>query len=233
MRSRILESIILALAILGVGAFFYFAMINVKDRDRVVFVRGLAEQEVPADHVIWPIAFKLVGDDVSSLYVATQGKMKHLQNFLVKNGIAKSDISIGTPEIVDMESEYYGNTKRNYRYTSTGVVTVSSSNVDAVRAVIAKQGDLFEQGIMVASNDYRYQTIYSFTGLNKIKPAMIEEATKNAREVAEKFAKDSQSNLGKIKTASQGQFSIEDRDGNTPYIKKVRVVTNVQFFLQD
>lgn len=233
MRSRVIESLILALAILGLGYFFYLTLTNVKDRDRIVFVRGLAEQEVVSDYVIWPIAFKEVGDDLSSLYASTQGKMKRLQNYLERNGVPKEEISLNVPDIVDMESEYYGNTKRNFRYTSTGVVTVASTNVNLIRSLISKQGDLFEQGIIVSSNDYSYRTQYIFTGLNKIKPSMIEEATKNAREVAEKFAKDSRSNLGKIKTATQGQFSIDDRDENTPHIKKVRVVTNVQFFLQD
>lgn len=61
---------------------------------------------------------------------------------------------------------------------------------------------------------------------------MIEEATSNAREAAQKFADDSGSRLGKIRTASQGQFSISDRDANTPYIKKVRVVTSVVYYLK-
>jgi hypothetical protein len=96
-----------------------------------------------------------------------------------------------------------------------------------------KQGELLKHGIAFSGSDYQYRTIYSFNGLNEIKPAMIDEATKNARTAAEKFAKDSDSKLGKIKTATQGVFSIENRDENTPYIKKVRVVTNVQYFLED
>ena len=74
---------------------------------------------------------------------------------------------------------------------------------------------------------------YDFTGLNEIKPAMVEEATKNARATAEKFAADSGSEIGKIKSASQGQFSIENRDPNTPYIKNVRVVITMQYQLED
>ena len=69
--------------------------------------------------------------------------------------------------------------------------------------------------------------------MNELKPVMIEEATKNARAVAEKFARDSNSKLGKIKSASQGEFSIEDRDINTPYIKQVRVVSTVEYYLSD
>ena len=74
---------------------------------------------------------------------------------------------------------------------------------------------------------------FEYTDLNKIKPKMIEDATRNARAAAQKFAKDSDSKLGKIRSAVQGQFSIEDRDQNTPYIKKVRVVTVVNFSLED
>jgi hypothetical protein len=72
-----------------------------------------------------------------------------------------------------------------------------------------------------------------FTRLNEIKPEMIEEATRQAREVAEKFAEDSQSALGKIRQASQGQFTINDRDKNNPHIKTVRVVSTVEYYLSD
>ena len=62
---------------------------------------------------------------------------------------------------------------------------------------------------------------------------MIEEATISAREAALKFAKDSQSTLGKIKKATQGQFSITNRDENTPHIKNVRVVSTIEYYLED
>ena len=74
---------------------------------------------------------------------------------------------------------------------------------------------------------------YEFTKLNDVKPQMIEEATKNARVTAEKFASDSESKLGKIKHANQGIFSIVDHDNNTPDIKRVRVVTTIDYYLKD
>jgi hypothetical protein len=89
--------------------------------------------------------------------------------------------------------------------------------------------NLIDMGIVI-NNNY---ASYEFTGLNNIKPQMIENATKNARAAAEKFAKDSESKLGKIRNASQGVFSIDYRDENTPHIKKVRVVTTVDFALED
>lgn len=231
--SRIKESIVLALSIIGLGAFLYSAIIGVKDRERVINVRGLAEREVKADYVIWPIVFKEVGNDLSALYETVQTKTQALEKFLSENGISKDEIGNASPDITDSESELYNNEKRPYRYVATVVVTVASKNVDKIRELMGKQGELLKQGIAFSEGDYRYRKIYSFNGLNTIKPAMIEEANKNARTAAQKFATDSGSKLGKIKSATQGQFSIEDRDENTPFIKKVRVVTNVQYFLED
>ncbi len=93
--------------------------------------------------------------------------------------------------------------------------------------------ELGKSGIVLSGDDYQSRTQYLFTGLNDLKPKMIEEATRNAREVAQKFAADSDSRLGKIRTAYQGQFSIQDRDGNTPHIKKVRVVSTIEYYLAD
>ena len=91
------------------------------------------------------------------------------------------------------------------------------------------------QGVTIVGNEYDEGPVvtYEFTGLNEIKPEMIAEATKNARKTAERFAEDSDSKLGKIRTADQGQFSIDSRDQNTPWLKNVRVVTTVVYYLKD
>lgn len=231
--SRIKESVVLALAIIGLGAFLYSAIVGVKDRDRVINVRGLAEREVKADFVIWPIVYKEVGNDLSAIHDAVQTKNAALEKFLRENGVEESEITRSAPDIVDAQGELYSNEMRPYRYVATVVVTVASSNVERVRGIMEKQGDLLKQGVAFYGDDFRYRKVYSFNGLNEIKPQMIEEANRNARMAAQKFASDSESKLGKIKTATQGQFSIEDRDENTPHIKKVRVVTSVQYFLED
>lgn len=233
MRSRIIESLIIALGILGLAASIYFGMIHVKDRDRIVTVRGLAEREVAADYVIWPIVFKEMTNDLTELSSIIKYKSDMVEKFLLENGIDKNSISYSSPDIADAQASFYDNPNRPYRYSATVVITVASDKVDVVREAMAKQNKLLKYGIAFTDNDYRYNKIYSFNGLNKIKPAMIEEATQNGRAAAEKFAKDSQSKLGKIKNAYQGQFSIDNRDENTPYIKKVRVVTSLEYFLED
>ena len=108
-----------------------------------------------------------------------------------------------------------------------------TDKVDTVLALMPRQSELLKKGITGSGNSWENQIQFQFEGLNSIKPEMIEDATKNAREAAEKFAKDSDSRLGKIKTASQGTFTISDRDSNTPYIKKVRVVSSVTYYLKN
>ncbi len=132
-----------------------------------------------------------------------------------------------------MKAERYVNENVPYRYNVTSVLTVSSTKVEVVRQLMLRQKDLLKQGIAISGGDFQYSTQFNFTKLNDVKPGMIAEATSNARLSAEKFAKDSESDLGKIKSATQGQFSISDRDANTPYIKTVRVVSTIEYYLKD
>jgi hypothetical protein len=114
------------------------------------------------------------------------------------------------------------------------VVNVCTDKVKEVLVLKSGEVQLLKKGIVTGGdNSWEYNTQFKYEGLNDIKPQMIEEATRNAREAAEKFAKDSDSRLGKIRTANQGTFTIENRDSNTPYIKKVRVVTSVTYYLKN
>ena len=199
--------------------------------DRVVSVKGLCEREVKADKVICPFAYKEGGDNLQQLYRTIEEKNGVIIEFLKDAGISEEEITIAAPKVVDTRTEWSGSQNR-YVYIVTSVVTVCTDKVNEIIALQSRQGELLQHGIATAAS-WEYQTVYSFTKLNEIKPAMIETATKNARETAEKFAADSDSKLGKIKRATQGQFTITDRDSNTPYMKHVRVVTSVDYYLKD
>lgn len=235
MKNFRLESLVVAASLALLGLFVYLGLSSFGARDRVVTVRGLAENEVKADHVIWPITYKTTGNDMQALYADINNANQRIENFLVQNGVAKADISVGAPQIVDLRAERYASSDdaTRDRYNVTSIVTVSSSQVDKVRSLMTRMGELLKQGIVISASDYGTTVQYEFTSLNSIKPKMIEEATKKAREAAEKFANDSESKLGKIKSASQGLFTIENRDQYTPYVKRVRVVTSVDYFLEN
>lgn len=229
-----MEALILALGLLLLGLFIERGFRSFAEKDRSVNVKGLAEMEVPANKVTWPLVYKSLGNNLSQLYDEIKRSNATITQFLKEKGLTEKEISINAPEIIDLQAERYGSDRASvYRYNVTTVITVTSDKVDLVRSLISEQGELLKRGIAITAGDYRYNVSYEYTSLNEIKPAMIEEATKNAREAAEKFAKDSGSELGKIRHAYQGQFSITDRDPNTPYLKKIRVVTTIDYSLED
>ncbi len=212
------------------GAMLPQAVKQFRSYERTVNVKGLCEKEVPADKVIWPLAFKAVGDNLEPLNAEIDRKTAEIKKFLTDGGINPSEITVSLPSISDKFPQEYGSHDRRYRYVAKEIVTVCTKDVDKVLALMASQNKLLRAGITL-EDDWESRPEFSFEGLNDVKPEMIEEATKNAREVALKFAKDSDSRLGKIKQATQGTFSISDRDSNTPQIKNVRVVTNVTYYL--
>ena len=225
--------VILALAIVLAGAMLPLSVGKFKAYDRTVDVKGLCEREVKADKVIWPLAYKVMGNDLATVLAETEKDNAAILAFLEEGGIPAEQITVNTPQISDKYATEYGNNDRVYRYLITNVITVCSGNIDAVLALQSRQSELMKKGIAFNGNNWENQTQFKFEALNDIKPEMIEVATANAREAAQKFAQDSDSRLGKIKTASQGTFSIEDRDSNTPYIKKVRVVTYVTYYIRN
>ena len=231
--SKVISATIIAVALVVLGLSIRSGIVAFKDLDRAVSVKGLAEREVQADKVTWPLVYKEIGNDPTDMYNTLEQKNKKVVTFLKSAGLTDEEISINPPVISDRQADNYGNEIMNYRYKATSVITVTSSNVDKVRKLMSNQAELMKQGIAIVSEEYGSNSIqYEFTKLNEIKPEMVEEATKNARVTAEKFAEDSGSSLGDIRTASQGQFSIEDRDSNTPYIKKVRVVSTIEYNLK-
>lgn len=233
MTHQHISAAILAIGIALAGFAIYCGLSNLATSKRSVSVRGLAEREVKADHVIWPITYKTTGNDLQALYAEINTKNAAIAAFLKANGVKAEEIDTSAPQIVDLYAERYSDQQNiRDRYNVTMTLTVSSAQVDLVRSLMTRMGELLKQGIAISASDYSNMVQYEFTSLNKIKPAMIEEATKNAREAAVKFAKDSESELGKIQQASQGLFTIENRDDYTPYIKRVRVVTSVDFYLE-
>jgi hypothetical protein len=207
---------------------------RVKTLERTVVVKGLSEREMPADIVIWPVAFQVADNDLNAFFDSVAQKNATITSFLEEQGLSRDEWTIAPPVVIDRYAQSYGdNANIAFRYTGNATVTVYSDKVDVVRAAMANVIELGKRGIAISGQNYQNQTQFLFTGLNDIKPEMIEEATRNARLVAQKFAEDSDSRLGKIKSAYQGQFSIQDRDATTPHIKKVRVVSTVEYYLSD
>lgn len=223
--------------VLGLSALGYQladAAVSVKAMERTVSVKGLSERDVDATTAAWPIRYQVAENDLDKLYLDVEKNQRMISAFLKKHGLSDDEISLAPPVIADAYANQWGDKSQiKFRYTGEGDVTVFTTKVDAVRKAMANLLELGKQGVVVSVTKEDIQRVFSYDNLSKIKPAMIEEATKNARAVAEKFAQDSNSKLGKIKSAQQGQFSINNRDDSTPHMKRVRVVTTVEYYLSD
>jgi hypothetical protein len=231
----------LSAAILGIAAatglalagwFIGRGLLEARSSDRYVTVKGLAQQEVKADLVIWPLRYAVTANDLVTLQRLSDDSARKVRAFLAQR-FGDDAIFVSAPRIQDRDAQGVMNRGANVaRYVAEVVVTLRSQNIDGVRAASEQLGELVTQGVALVQ-DYENRTQYSYTGLDQVKPAMIATATKDARKAAEQFAQDSGSQVGAIRTAQQGYFTIEDRDAFSPDWKTIRVVTTVQFFLED
>lgn len=232
-NTGIKQAAILAIGIIALGCCIKSGLDGLAGKDRKVVVKGLSEKEVEADKVTWPILSKEIGNDLPELYQKINTTTHVIRHFLIANGVKTSEISVNAPVVIDLNAERYGDNRQPYRYNITSIITVTSNNVKLVRSIIARQGELLQKGVAIVDGGYDNPVKYEYVAFRKMKAKMMQEAIENAEQTARQFAENSKSKLDKIMNADQGQFSIEDRDSNTPYIKKVRVVTTVTYSLKD
>ena len=232
-QSRIIEACIVAAAVVIFGLLFKAGLDNFTNRDRKVTVKGLSEIEVPADQVTWSITTVETGNDLQQVYANASAKIGKISKFLTNNGIAAGDISVGTPIVTDNEADRWSAERIPFRFKIKTVMSVNSKEVDKVRGLISRQGELLQQGIAIINNEYSEPVSYSYVSFQEMKPRMMEEAIANAQATAKQFAQNSGSRLGKILSADQGQFSITSKDENNPQIKKLRVVTTITYQLKN
>ncbi len=219
----------LAIGLVGSGYLIGSALEQTRAANRFVTVKGLAEREVRANLCIWPIGFNVIGNDLAAVQGRITAFEKTIIEFLSAQGFAASGIYRSPPRITDYDArEYYGNNRPPNRYMAESTVTLRTGDVEKVREVMQRSGDLVKAGVVLQD---RFQPQYLYTDLNAIKPEMIAEATHNAREAAERFAEDSGTRIGALRNATQGLFSIEDRDNYSPDYKHIRVVTTMEYFL--
>lgn len=228
MKNNVFAGALIALGLCLGGMFVYLGISRYAVKDRSVYVKGLSTREVEADYAVWPLSYGWNGNDLPSLYDQLESVTARVKKHLLDLGFEESDLRQGPVSVDNNWESYYGDHRPEYKYTLRTSIIVSTDKVKLVIASQGKEADLLKQGLIVSSN--KWDLDYQFNGLSELKPSMIEEATKNARAVAQKFADDAQCSLGSIRSASQGQFSIES-DQYQPWIKHVRVVTSIDYYL--
>jgi len=223
-------SIILALGLIIGGYLLGDGLRRARMADRAVTVRGLAERDVTADLATWTIAYSAQGSELASVQAEVDRDTQAILAFFKGHGFGDDELSVAGVNV----NQWFDSNRGVNVITVRQRLQLRTADVAKARRAFARQFDLVRRGVAIEEGS---GMVYSFTKLNEVKPAMIAEATKDARKGAEQFAKDSGTSVGGIRQATQGYFSIGARYGentgsgsDSPF-QKVRVVTTIEFYL--
>lgn len=236
---NIIGALLLGIGIAAGGFLVGQGFVKARLGDRSVSVKGLSEREVKADLALWALRFVATGDELTTTQAQVKNNADAVMAFLKAQGFADEDIEIQAPQVTDRLAQAYNSGPVQSRFIIAQQIVLRSTDVDKVAVANRAVSQLIDQGV-VLSNEYGpIRPSYLFTGIAALKPEMIEEATKRAREAANTFAADSDSHLAGIRRAYQGQFEIQPRD-STPGAqeseqinKTVRVVSTIEYLLAD
>jgi hypothetical protein len=223
----------IALGTAVAGGLIGQGLVNARVGDRTVTVRGLAERDVRADLAVLPLKFTASGDVLGDVQARIDADLSTVRAFLARQGYPADAVTLGQLSVADTQSREWGSQQNGPRYILSQTVVVRTGDVARVQFTSRALSELVRQGVVL--QDYVGPT-YVFTGLNKVRPEMIGQATAAAKTGAQRFAQDSGAALGPIRQATQGSFEILARDevdaeGSTPD-KKVRVVTTITYGLR-
>jgi hypothetical protein len=207
---------------------------------RTVTVKGLSEREVKADLGFWPIRFVVTGPTLEAARAQLEGAQGSVKSFLASKGFAETDWTVQNIQVEDRLAGYNAqSTPEDTRFVLTEDILVRSGDVQKLTDAARSIGDLLKLGVVLSSDSYNAGPSFIFTKIADLKGDMLTEATKRAREAAEKFAQESGAKVGDIQTANQGIVEINPaveipNDRPEKQIdKKVRVVTTITYFLRD
>ena len=235
--ATLLAAVVIAVGVAVAGKFIGDGFRDGRTEDRYVTVKGLAERDVRADLAVWPVRVTAASNDLGAAQSRIDRSVDALTIFLIGEGLAQDAISPGRVEVTDLLAQSYRpDGAEKARFILAQTVVVQTLEIDKVAAASARIGELLKLDVVLAETG---GPTYAFTGLNAIKPEMIAEATQSAREGAERFAADSKSRVGSIRRANQGVFTIGAAAGSAigppdaAINKRVRVVSTLQFYLED
>ena len=215
--------IIISLALVIFSIIFFLSAQNFSKQGSFVEVKGLSERIVKADTAIWSLNFEVKSNNFDSLYSDIEKNISTIKTFLTEKGFDLSEINVAPINI-------YQDTYKDavFRYNSTNQISVYTKKVDLARATSNETLLLVKKGVVLNYNSISFE----FSDLTNIKPEMLAEAIKNAKESASAIANNSGSTIGKITRGNQGVFDITEKDPGSPEYKKIRLVSTLRFLLK-
>ncbi len=216
-------SIALVIFSVLISVALFFSAKDFSKQGSYVEVKGLSEKIVKADTAIWSMSFEVKSNNIDSLYADIEKNIATIKAFLIEKGFEATEINVAPVNI-------YQDTYKDaaFRYNSTNQVSVYTKKVDQARSSSNETLLLVKRGVVLNQNYISFE----FSDLNSIKPEMLAEAIKNARDTASQFATNSGSTVGSVTRGNQGVFDITDKDPGSPEYKKIRLVSTLRFLLK-
>ena len=234
-------ALLIALGVAAAGWFVGHGFRQGRASDRYVTVKGVSERSVEADLALWPLQFVAADNDLSRAQGRLTESLSATLEFLAAQGLDTAQTRLQGLRVTDVLANPYQQQRAVNRFVVNQTLVVRSSEPRKVLAASERIGELVDAGVVLSSGaEYGVGgPTFLFTGLNRVKPEMIAEATAQARQAAEQFAADSRSRIAGIRRANQGVFVILPRD-QAPGLteqgqleKTVRVVSTIEYFLED
>ncbi len=206
--------------------------------DRSVTVKGLAEKEIESDFAIWTLAFRRAGNDFAGVQKALAEDREQVLAFLKERGFTTDEVEARPLQVQDLFAREYAQGNSPLRFNGSGQVLVKTPRVADVEQAALAVDPLIQAGVQIGGDNRggsgpRYQ----LRGFNDVKAPLLAEATRNAREQADKFAAEAGARLGPLKNANQGVIRISGDDGNdyddgSSRTKRLRVVSTFEYELR-
>jgi len=209
-----------------------------RSADRVVTVKGLAELNVKSDFGIWTLIFRRGGDEFGEVQRALSVDRDRILAFLREQGFESGEIEIQPLQVQDLLAREWASRDVGLRFNGQGRLLVKSARVDVLARTVNRLDPLIQAGIQFDSAQQGQAGLrYQLRGFNEVKPRLLEEATRNARTQAAKFAADAGAALGRLKNANQGVIRVVDDDGGDmdsgrTLGKRLRVVSTFEYALE-
>jgi hypothetical protein len=216
------------------------ALTRIKLSHQTILVKGYAEKRVTSDWAVWPATFSVRAPALADGYRSLSDQRARVLSFLELQGLSASGVVMSA---VVMVTEHPRDDKGRETdevagYRLTQHLSVSTGDVLLVDRLSRESSALLAEGIGLESRAPEYYC----TKLDDLKLAMLGEATKNARQRAEKLASGSGGRIGPLASASQGVFQItpvhstevsDEGEYNTSTIEKaVKAVVTVEYSLR-
>lgn len=218
MENKLKSTLVIGISIIITALILGTAFKNRNENLDTISVVGLGTTDFISDEILWSGSFATKSFDIKEAYNKMISDQKIVADFFLSKGFKKEEFTFGAVQfnkrfrevrIENPENVYQTKYEQVFDgYEATQTITFSAKKnpdlMKRIEEVSSKTSELINSGIELTSNSIQY----TYSNLPNLKHSLIEKASKDASERAQKIVKTADGSLGKLKSASMGVFQI-------------------------